>query len=135
MHPSSVRKLSVRLEPAIAQVLFARAEAEDMSVSQVVRDALVEYLGVSRRRKTHIVPMAMQVSMAGTQFVTGMFNVRPGLITFETAREPAPVLLRDSYLWRRVLHRARPISSARIAQRPDPSIASSQRPSGTVPLD
>ncbi len=82
--------VSVRLEPAIAQLLFDRAEADGARVSQVLRDALIEYLGVSSRRKTHIVPTAIQVSIAGTQCVTGLFNVRPGLITAGNARELEP---------------------------------------------
>jgi len=82
--------VSVRLEPAIAQLLFDRAEAEETRVSQVLRDALMEYLGVTSRRKAHIVPTAIQVSMAGTQLVTGLFNVRPGHITAGNARELEP---------------------------------------------
>jgi len=79
--------VSVRLEPAIAQRLFARAEVEETRVSRVLRDALIQYLGVPNRRKSPIAPLAIQVSMAGTPFVTGLFNVRPGLITSGTARE------------------------------------------------
>ncbi len=79
--------VSVRLEPALAQLLFDRAEADETRVSRVLRDALIEYLGVPSRRTAHIVPTAIQVSMAGTQLVTGLFNVRPGLITTGNARE------------------------------------------------
>lgn len=83
--------VSVRLEPAIARLLFDRAEADETRVSRVLRDALSEYLGMPSRRKVDIAPMAIQVSIAGAQCVTGLFNVRPGLITSGTVRELAYV--------------------------------------------
>lgn len=77
--------VSARLDAELAARLLEMSEREGKKVSQLVREAVASYVGVTEKPRTKPMRAVAQVTIGGV--MTALFDVRPGTVTRGRAQE------------------------------------------------